>query len=88
LASSDIDRYNVRLMKHKTIKSYLALPYRMIITPDDEGFGVEIPDLPGCFTHAEKWEDVQDMAHEAMSLWIGVMLKDGKPIPEPEAQPT
>lgn len=74
-------------MKHKTIKKYLTLPYRMIITPDDEGFGVEIPDLPGCFTHAEKWEDIQTMAHEAMSLWIGVMLEDGKPIPEPEPQP-
>ena len=70
----------------KTIDDYLSLPYRLIITPDDEGYGVEVPDLPGCFTHAEKWEDIQPMIREAMSLWIGVMLKDGKHIPEPDAQ--
>lgn len=69
----------------KTIDDYLDLPYRLIITPDEEGFGVEILDLPGCFTHAERWEDIQPMAREAMALWLGVMLMDGKPIPEPTA---
>ncbi len=69
----------------KSIEYYLNLPYRMIITPDEDGFGVELPDLPGCFTHAEKWEDIQPMVQEALSLWISVMLADGKPIPEPEA---
>lgn len=70
----------------KTIDHYLNLPYRLVITPDDEGYGVEILDLPGCLTHAEKWEDIQPMVREAMSLWIGIMLEDGKRIPEPAAQ--
>jgi predicted RNase H-like HicB family nuclease len=69
----------------KTPDDYLDLPYRLIITPDEEGFGVEIPELPGCFTHAERWDDVQPMAREAMTLWIGVMLTDGKAIPLPAA---
>lgn len=69
----------------KTIDDYLDLPYRLIIRRDDEGFGVEIPELPGCFTHAERWEDIQPMVREAMSLWLSVMLTDGKPIPEPSA---
>jgi antitoxin HicB len=75
-------------MNQKTIEDYLALPYRMVVTPDEEGFGVEIPDLPGCYTHAELWGDIQAMVREAMALWIGIMLEDGKPIPEPEPQPT
>lgn len=70
----------------KTIDDYLNLPYQMLITPDDEGYGVEIPDLPGCFTHAETWEDIQPMMREAMALWIGIMLEDGKSIPEPTPQ--
>ncbi len=73
-------------MTQKTLDYYLNLPYRMVITPDDEGFGVEFPDLPGCFTHAEKWEDIQEMAREAKTLWLTVMLQDGKPIPEPAPQ--
>ncbi|MBC7870632.1 MAG: type II toxin-antitoxin system HicB family antitoxin [Chitinophagaceae bacterium] len=70
----------------KTIDDYRSLPYAMVITPNEEGYGVAIPDLPGCYTHAEKWEDIQAMIQEAMALWMGVMLEDGKPIPEPAAQ--
>jgi predicted RNase H-like HicB family nuclease len=65
------------------IDEYLKLPYPLVITPDDEGYGVAVPDLPGCYTHAERWEDIQGMVREAMTLWLTVMLEDGKPIPEP-----
>jgi predicted RNase H-like HicB family nuclease len=74
------------MMNENTIETYLDLPYRILITPDDEGYGVELPELPGCFTHVERWEDLQPMIREAMRLWIGVMLEDGKPIPMPSAQ--
>jgi predicted RNase H-like HicB family nuclease len=67
----------------ETIEYYLNLHYPLLITPDDEGYGVTIPDLPGCYTHAQRWEDIQPMVREAMELWIGVMLSDGKRIPEP-----
>jgi len=73
-------------MTQKTLDYYLNLPYPMVITPDDEGFGVEFPDLPRCFTHAKKWEDIQEMAREATTLWLTVMLQDRKPIPEPAPQ--
>ena len=43
----------------------LSLPYPILITPDDEGYGVEVPALRGCVTHAEKWEDIPTEA------WIG-----------------
>ena len=73
-------------MTQKTIDHYLDLPYRLVITPDEEGFGVEVPDMPGCYTHTESWEDIRPMVREAMTLWISVMLEDGKPIPEPVLQ--
>jgi antitoxin HicB len=72
----------------KAIEDYLRLPYRLIIIPDDEGYGVEVPELPGCYTHAETWDDIQSMVREAMALWMSVMLADGKPIPEPTPQIT
>ena len=67
----------------KTIDDYLDLPYPLVITPDSEGYGIAVPDLPGCFSHAQTWEDIPIMAREAMELWLGVMLADGRPIPEP-----
>lgn len=72
-------------MTTKTIDYYLNLPYHLIVTPDDEGYGVAVAELPGCFTHAEKWEEIPSMIREAMELWVGVMLEDGKAVPEPKA---
>jgi antitoxin HicB len=68
----------------KTIEDYLNLPYRLIITPDEDGgYGIEVVDLPGCVTYTEHWEDIPDMVREAMTSWIGSALKHDDPIPEP-----
>jgi predicted RNase H-like HicB family nuclease len=67
----------------KTLEEYLSLPYQLLITPDEDGFGIAVPDLQGCFSYAENWEDIPAMIHEAMELWIKVMLEAGKAIPEP-----
>ena len=37
---------------------------------DDSDFGVTIPDLPGCFTLGETFEDALDMAVEAAELHL------------------
>ncbi|MCQ3932805.1 MAG: type II toxin-antitoxin system HicB family antitoxin [Chloroflexi bacterium] len=70
-------------MKMKTIEYYLGLPYQLIVTPDEEGYGVAVAELPGCFTHAEKWEEIPEMVREAIELWIQVMMHEGRIIPEP-----
>lgn len=71
----------------KSAGYYLNLPYQMVITPDEEDYGIAVPDLPGCFSHAETWAAIPAMIREAMQLWIEVMLEDGKPIPEPATTP-
>lgn len=72
-------------MMNKTIEDYLALPYPVIITPDEDGgFGVEVVDLPGCFTYADRWEDIPLMVREAITSWIGSALQHGDPVPEPK----
>ncbi|MFZ4816869.1 MAG: type II toxin-antitoxin system HicB family antitoxin [Phototrophicaceae bacterium] len=70
-------------LHQKTASDYLHLPYHLLITPDDEGFGVSVIELEGCYTHAQRWEDIPAQVSEAQSLWITVMLEDGKIIPEP-----
>lgn len=46
--------------------------YYHAIVHKDEGsaFGVEFPDLPGCFSAADDAEDVIPNAVEALSLWF------------------
>lgn len=66
------------------IGDYLDLSYQLLITPDDEGgYSVEIAELPGCVTYAQRWEDIPAMVREAMTSWIGSALKHTDPIPEP-----
>ncbi len=45
--------------------------YHAIVHKDeDSAFGVEFPDLPGCFSAADRIEDVVPNAVEALSLWF------------------
>jgi antitoxin HicB len=65
-------------------RSIMQRPYRKVISGNaDEGFLIEVPDLPGCMTAGETVSEAITMLDEAMLLWIGALLEDGQPIPEP-----
>lgn len=55
--------------------------YQAVLTPDEEGFSVEAPDLPGCFTHGDTVEEALSMAADAMSTYVAALLADGKQPP-------
>lgn len=44
--------------------------YALVRKDDDSAFGVEFPDLPGCFSAADELEDVLPNACEALELWF------------------
>ena len=70
----------------KTIEEYLSLPYRMELVPDPEegGFVVSFPDLPGCLSSGETVEQAIANAADAKKAWMEAMLEDGQAIPEPD----
>lgn len=59
--------------------------YSMIIqwSNRDQAYIVTVPELPGCRTHGETYEEAVAMGREAIEAWIEDALKDGAPIPEP-----
>lgn len=71
---------------NKTIDDYLRLPYTIEIYPDEEdgGFVASVRELPGCFTQADTWAELQPMIEEAKRAWLEVALEFGDPIPEPQ----
>jgi antitoxin HicB len=73
-------------MMNKTIDDYLRLPHTIEIYPDEEdgGFVASVRELPGCFTHADTWAELQPMIEEAKRAWLEVALEFGDPIPEPQ----
>lgn len=46
--------------------------FRAVLTPDLEagGYGIEVPELPGCFSQADDTREAQHMAREAIELWL------------------
>jgi antitoxin HicB len=62
----------------------MALPYTLVLYPDDGGWVMEIRELPGCLSQADTWDEVLPMIEDAKRLWLEVALDHGIPIPEPE----
>jgi len=44
--------------------------YPVIFTKSPEGYDVQVPDLPGCFSCGESLVDAIDMARDAISMWL------------------
>lgn len=70
----------------KTLNEYLALPYKMelISDPDEGGFVVSFPELPGCVTTGETAEQAIANARDAKNAWLTAALEDHIVIPEPD----
>jgi len=48
------------------VKTFFALVHK----DEDSAFGVSFPDVPGCFSAADRIEDVIANASEALSMWF------------------
>ena len=57
--------------------------YTAIFEPEDGGFVVSFPDLPGCVTEGESIEDAAYMARDALCLWLYSKEVDGEQVPTP-----
>ena len=64
------------------MKNYIAL----IESGDKKSaWGVVFPDLPGCFSAGDNYEDAIKNAHAALAFHVRSMEENGKPIPEPRS---
>lgn len=74
---------------NKTLDYYLALPYTIELTPDEDGYWfAKIPLLKGCMTNGNSREDALVMLDDAKRLWLETALSLGMTIPEPEIEQT
>ena len=72
-------------MTMATLEEILERQYSFIAEadPDDGGWVVTFPDLPGCITQGDTFQEVAEMAEDAFRLWITAQHENGFPIPEP-----
>ncbi len=69
----------------KTIDDYMKLPYKMEIVedPDEGGFVVSFPELPGCITIGDTIEEAIKNASDAKRIWFEAALEENIDISEP-----
>ena len=59
--------------------------YSMIIQWDsrDNIFVVRVPELPGCVTHGETYEEAVKQGVDAIESWIMAAVANNEPLPLP-----
>ena len=50
----------------------------------DNAYLVTVPELPGCVTHGDSYEDAALHGREAIESWIAANRAWGRPIPAPQ----
>lgn len=64
--------------ERQPLEYYLSLKYPISIYPEDEGYTVMIPDLPGCLTQGETLAECVINIEEARELWIETVYTSAK----------
>ncbi|MBQ6976038.1 MAG: type II toxin-antitoxin system HicB family antitoxin [Selenomonadaceae bacterium] len=57
--------------------------YPAVFSQEDVGVGVIFPDLPGCVSQGDDYQNAFDYAREGLSLHIFGILEDGEKLPTP-----
>jgi antitoxin HicB len=59
------------------------LRYRIVLTPEEEGWSATLPEIPGCIAAGDTIEETLDLLDDAKRSWIEASLEKNLPVPEP-----
>jgi antitoxin HicB len=63
----------------------MARDYRVILEPDEDGFAVWVPALPGCVSQGDTREEALANIREAIQAYVESALRHGDPLPDEDA---
>ena len=64
----------------------MTLRYTVVVEHGNDGWGVHVPDLPGCVAAGETREEALDLIREAIRLHIDGLREEGLPVPPPNSE--
>jgi predicted RNase H-like HicB family nuclease len=66
----------------------MPIRYQLVIywSQTDRTFLVEVPELPGCMTDGETYQEAVQNAEVVIQEWIETAQELGRPIPEPRGR--
>ena len=72
--------------KIKDLDYYMKLNYEVKIVGTDTGYFAEIPDLPGCMTFCDEFDQLREVIEDAKKAWVRVGIERNLEIPEPKEE--
>jgi predicted RNase H-like HicB family nuclease len=68
----------------------IARRYTVVLAPDPDegGYVVSVPALPGCVTEGDTVEEALENAKDLVRLYIEDLEAHGEPVPQETQQPT
>lgn len=63
----------------------MRYPIIIELGSEEKAYGVVVPDLPGCFSAGDTFDEAVSNATEAMTLWIEEAIDTGKVVPFPSS---
>ena len=69
------------------VRDVVRMKYLVIVERGTDNFSAYVPDLPGCTSAGESFEETLRGIREAIEGHLEVMREYGDPIPEPTSEP-
>ena len=61
----------------------MKLTYAVMIERTPNNYAAYAPDVPGCVSTAQTWDEMLAMLRQALTAHIEFLIEDGDPVPEP-----
>ena len=62
----------------------MKLKYSVVFERMPSNYGAYVPDLPGCISTGDTWQEIHEMIREAIAFHIEGLTEDGEPLPAPQ----
>ena len=62
----------------------MKLTYAVVFEQMPNNYCAYVPDVPGCVSVGDTWDEMQAMIREALVFHIEDLLEQGEPLPEPK----
>jgi predicted RNase H-like HicB family nuclease len=64
-------------------KKQMSIPYAVIFEQAEQNWGAYVPDLPGCITTGNTFEETESNIREAIEGHLKTPREFGDPVPQP-----
>jgi antitoxin HicB len=61
--------------------------YTVLLYPEEGGYSVLVPSLPGCVTQGDTVDEALAMARDAIELYVSGLIEDGEDVPDEDVPP-